>query len=261
MTAFQHVYVTVHGRWSSGPWAGEAGQFGLRLCTVPTLAAPEKGKIFAPSANGDVVLDQGVQVGTHGTLTRVWTGRIGPLGSEDNWDAAYQVDIAEDIWAYLDATKALHATLWQWTHVKQAAISSAGAVIEGSSTYTFTTPVQGTTASTLPPQVSAAISLRANIPGRRGRGRIYLPGLAQTWVSADGTIPTTPATTARTALKALVDNLQDPPGTPDQIPIVSLLSPGAATAVRPAEIRTGNRLDTIQSRRRQVAEAYTALPL
>ena len=94
----QHVYVTAHGSWSTGPWVGEAAQFGLRLCVSPVIGAPDMGTVFTPQVNGDVVRDQGTAAGTHGTLARTFSCRIGPVGSELNWDAAYQIDVAEDIW-------------------------------------------------------------------------------------------------------------------------------------------------------------------
>ena len=81
VTSFQHVYVTAHGSWASGPWVGEAAQFGLRLCIADAISSPALGSIFTPSGNGDAVTDQGTSAGTHGTLTKTWDGRIGPLGS------------------------------------------------------------------------------------------------------------------------------------------------------------------------------------
>jgi hypothetical protein len=119
----------------------------------------------------------------------------------------------------------------------------------------------GGTANGLPPQVAMALSTRANLVGRRGRGRVYLPALAATMLNADGTINNTPAGTLRTAFKTLIDNLQATPGFSVMIPIVSIMSADSPTVVRPVEVRSGNRLDTIQSRRRQVAEVYTSTAL
>ena len=257
----QHVYVTAHGSWSTGPWVGEAAQFGLRLCVSPVIGAPDMGSEFTPQVNGDVVRDQGTAAGAHGTLARTFSCRIGPVGSELNWDASYQIDIAEDVWTFLTATASHVSPSFRWTHVKQAAVSAAGDTLEHSSIYTFASPIVGSGTGTLPPQVALAVSLRANLIGRRGRGRLYFPAMTSVSLATDGTVSTTTASSLRASLKTLVDNLQDPTGTPDYIPIVSILSPGQPTAVRPEQIRTGNRFDTIQSRRRQVPESYTSLPL
>lgn len=261
MTALQHVYLTAHGTWNSGPWAGEGAQFGLRLCTADTASAPALGTIWTPEINGDAVVDSGTQAGTNGTLTKTWTARRGLPGSTENWDAGLQIDMAEDMRTFLVAITAYHATFFRWTHVKVSPVSAAGKAIQSSSVYTFTTPIAGTGAGTLPPQIAMALSLRADIIGRRGRGRIYLPALVPAVNDTTGVVPTATQATFRTAFKTLVDNLQNLPGTPQYIPIVSILSPGQATVVRPSQIRTGNRLDTIQSRRRQVAEVYATTAL
>lgn len=261
MTALQHVYLTIHGSWNSGPWVGEGAQFGLRLCTADTASAPALGTIWTPETNGDAVVDSGTQAGANGTLTKTWTARRGLPASTENFDAAMQIDMAEDMRTFVDAVRGNMATNFRWTHVKMSPVSAAGKAIQSSSVYTFTTPVAGGGVGTLPPQIALALSLRADIIGRRGRGRIYLPALVPAVNDTTGVVPAATQTALRTAFKALVDNLQNLPGTPQYIPIVSILSPGQATVVRPSQIRTGNRLDTIQSRRRQVAEVYATTAL
>ena len=261
MSNLSHVYLTAHGSFTSGPWTGEAAQFGLRLCFVPTISAPDKGAIFTPQANGAIVADTGTTAGTNGTLARTWTARIGPVGSDENVDAGMQVDMAEDVRTFLNAVKAYTSASFRWTHVKVAGVDTAGEIPLNSAVYTFTTPIVGTGSNAQPPQVALALSLRANLVGRRGRGRIYMPALAGAILTSDGTLGNSPGTTFRTAFKTLIDDLQNLPGTPDYIPIVSVMSADSVDAVRPLHIRTGDRLDTIQSRRRQVAETYTTLAL
>jgi hypothetical protein len=261
MTALQHIYVTAHGIWTSGPWVGESAQFGLRLAIAETGAMPDKGTTFDIALNGDVVTDQGTSAGTHGTLTRTWTARRGPTGSNENADAGFQVDIAEDFWTFLDGIKAYVASTFKWTTVKLAPIGADGKTIGTSSVYTFTTQLAGSSASYMPPQLAVALTMRANILGRRGRGRVYMPAVASGAVSSDGTLAATPANTYRAALVALINNLQNVPGTPDYIPLVVVTSAGQASAVRPSEVRTGSRVDTIRSRREQIPETYTTTPL
>ena len=261
MTNLSHVYLTAHGSFTTGPWTGENAQFGLRLPFVPTISAPDKGAIYTPASNGEIVADTGTTAGTNGTLARTWTARIGPVGSDENVDANMQVDMAEDVRTFVNAIKAYTSSAFRWTHVKIAGVDTLGDIPRNSAVYTFTTPVVGTGTTAQPPQVALALSLRANLVGRRGRGRIYVPALAGAILTSDGTLATSPGTTMRTAFKQLVDDLQNLPGTPDYIPIVSVMSADSADAVRPLHIRTGDRLDTIQSRRRQVAETYTTLAL
>lgn len=261
MTALQHMYVTAHGSFATGAWIGEAAQFGIRLAIDETGAMPEKGAIFDLMLHGDVAVDQGTQAGTHGVLTRTWTARRGPSGSTENADAGFQIDLAEDVWTFLDAIKAYTYSAFKWTHVKIAPVSAAGATIGTASVYTFTTPLAPTGSALLPPQVALAVTLRANILGRRGRGRIYLPAVAQTVCTSDGLVSGPPVTGIRAAFVSLVNNLQNVPGTPDYIPLVTVTSPGQASGVRPSQVRMGQKLDTIRSRREQVPEVYTTTDL
>lgn len=106
-----------------------------------------------------------------------------------------------------------------------------------------------------------AVTLRANIVGRTGRGRIYLPALSATLVASNGLIVSGSADTIRAAFKTLIDNLQNVAGFSTYLPIVVVTSAGAATAVRPVEVRTGSRIDTVKSRRQQVDETYTSTAL
>lgn len=261
MATLQHVYVTAHGSWASGPWLGESAQFGIRCVLAETGAMPAVGETFTPMANGDVTVESGTEVGTNGTLTKTWTARRGPTGSTENADAGFQIDLAEDVRTFLNTIKAYQRSTWRWTHVKMSPIDATGKTVGVSSVYTFTTALAGSSTNQYPPQIAMAISLRANIVGRRGRGRFYLPGLSSTLGTSDGTINPTDANAIRAAAVTLINNIQNVPGTPDYIPLVAIMSAGSATAVRPAEVRTGSRFDTIRSRREQVPETYTATAL
>lgn len=262
MTALQHIYVTAHGSFNSGSWVGESAQFGLRLAIAETGAMPDKGTTFDMALHGDVANDQGQTVGTNGTLTRTWTARRGPTGSTENCDAGFQIDVAEDVRAFLNTIKAYQGSSFRWTHIKLAPVSEAGQTIGTSSVYTLTSPIAGSASSMLPPQMAFAVTMRANILGRTGRGRIYVPALSNSaFVSTDGVIQTTPQTGLRTAFIDMLNALQNLPGTPDYVPLVVITSPGKASAVRPSEVRTGQRIDTIRSRREQVPETYVTVAL
>ena len=261
MGNLHHAYATLHGSYNTGAWVGENAQIGIRLPFVSAVAAPDKGAIFTPEVGGAITPDFGVQTGANGSLAKTFTARVGPAGSPVNLDAGMQIDIAEDLFTFASTVKAYQYSAFRWTHVKIAAVDETGIVPVTSSVYTFNTPQAGGVSTGLPPQVAMALSTRANLLGRRGRGRVYLPALASTVLASDGTILAGTGTTLRAAFKTLIDNLQSLPGSPAYIPIVAVMSNDSDTAVRPVEVRTGNRLDTIQSRRRQVAESYTVTAL
>lgn len=261
MTTLQHIYATAHGTFLTGSWVGEGAQFGLRMVIANNTAAPEKGTTFTPMENGDVVTDQGQTSGTNGVLTRTWTCRLGETGSNENADAAFQIDIAEDLRTFLYALRTYSSTAFAWNSIKLAPVSAAGRTIGTSSVYQFGTVVQGTGTGLLPPQLAAAVTMRANILGRRGRGRIYLPALASAAVATTGLLTAAFTDAARAAMVTLIGDIENAPGTPVYEPIVVVTSAGAATVVRPSQVRTGQRADTIRSRREQVAEVYTSTNL
>lgn len=263
MAALQHIYLTAHGEWTTASWLGEKAQIGLRLAIVEDADAPARGSVFDIPENGDVAIDSGSGSGTHGTLTRTWTARRGPIGSTENCDSAFQIDLAEDMWIFLDAMKASVKDSFRWTHVKIAPILASGAYGAPSATYTFTTPVVGTSSAgtNFPPEVALALSLRAPVLGRRGRGRVYIPGLITTVGATDGTVSSGSRTTFGGYLATLVGNLEDAPGTEEYGPIVMVTSAGSATAVRPSEVRVGSHFDAQRRRQHQVPETFTATAL
>lgn len=261
MSNMQHVYLTAHGSYPSGAWLGEAAQIGVRLAFQPVLSAPDKGSIFTPQQGGAITPDYGSLAGAHGTLSKTWTARIGETGSLENVDAGRQVDLAEDFWKFLDAIKTHQHSAFRWTHVKCAAVDPDGKSPVVSSVYTFTSPLVGGGSGGLPPQVAMALSTRANLVGRRGRGRVYLPALSVSTIQTDGTVDPVDANAMRASFKTLIDDLQASPGLSVNQAIVFVGSADSPTVVRPVEIRTGSRFDTIQSRRRQVVEAYATTAL
>jgi len=260
MANLHHIYVTAHGEYTTAAWLGEKGQIGIRLPITHGASEPAKGSVFTPVENGSVDIDSGTQAGTNGTLTRTWTARLGPIGNPDNADAAMQADLGDDFWTFLNTIKAYHSNYWRWTHVKIAPILADGSYGAPSAVYTFTSPLTGTGATpSSPPEVALAVSLRAGIIGRRGRGRMYLPALSSTaTLSGDGTVQSACATALVSATQTLVTNLENMPGTEEYGPMVAVMSAGSATAVRPSQVRVGNHFDAQRRRQHQVVESYTS---
>jgi hypothetical protein len=261
MVAVSHIYITAHGEYhGSSPWVGEFAQIGLRLAYVDVTAEPAKGSVFTIMPNGDAVADSGTTAGANGSLTRAWTARIGPTGSTENMDAGEQIALAEDMRTFLAAVAPYQAASFRWTHIKLAPAATDGKYYQPAGVYVLTTPVvgsaSGTYGITLPPEVSIAASLRAPIVGRRGRGRMYIPGLASLAMNSDGLVASATQTGIATALNTLVDNLDNRGGTPDYDGCVIVTSVGSSTAVRPSQARVGNHADVQRRRQSQVNESY-----
>lgn len=263
MADLHHIYVTAHGEFLTAPWAAERAQIGFRLPIAAEASLPPKGTTWTPIDNGAVAIDSGVQAGTNGTLTRTWTARLGPVGSPDNADAAMQADLGDDVWTFLNTIKAQQHNGFRWTHVKIAPILSDGKYGAPSAVYQFTAPLTGTVANAwTPPELAAAVSFRAPIIGRRGRGRFYLPALSSTQIEiTDGTLKSSARTALRDAAATLVTNVENIPGIEDFGPMLSVLSAGSATAVRPSEVRVGNHWDVQKRRQDQALETYSSVAL
>lgn len=264
MAKLQHVYLTAHGEWTLTPWLAEKAQIGIRATIHEDGNEPAKGAVFTiADDNGDIVQDIGSLAGTHGTLQKAWTARLGPVGSSENADGTFQVDLAEDFWAYLDSIKAWFVAGFRWTHIKIAGVTAAGLAPFGSGTYTFTTPLAGTAGGNvpLPPEVAVAVSLRAPITGRRGRGRMYLPGLVSGALTVDGTVNSSQASDMATKTKTFITNLEDVPGTEEYTPVVTVMSAGGSVGVRPSQVRVGSHFDVQRRRQHQAIEAFTTVTI
>lgn len=264
MTALHHIYVTAHGEYTVGSWVGETAQIGLRLAVESEGSLPAKGGLFEPfSGHGDVVADAGTLAGTHGTLTRSWTSRMGTAGSSENADAAFQVDLAEDVWVFLNTIKGVQNNTFRWTHIKIAPILADGKYGAGAALYSITTPLAGAVSTaTTPPELAVAVSMRGAVLGRRGRGRVYVPALTIASINAaDGTISVTTQNSLAAALVTLITDLENGPGTEVMTPLVMVTSAGAPMAVRPSQVRIGSHWDVQRRRQSQVPEVYATTAL
>lgn len=258
----QHLYVTAHGYYYQGPYEGETGQIGFRFAFVPVATSPVAGETFTVPENGDAVPEFGQQAGTNGTLNKTWTARVGQAGSIENWGGTEQAAMGDIVHTLLFALKAYQNNNWRWTSVKQAPIDALGKTIGTASTYDFTADIQGVSTSSMPAQMALAISSRANIVGRSGRGRYYVPALGDNILASDGSVGGTAGNTILTATKTFVDSAQGVIGGLSLYRALYMVtSGGKATGVRPVELRVGNLMDTIRSRRAQVEESYTVQTL
>lgn len=265
MAEMQHVYVTAHGNYTPSVWAGEHFQIGLRLGMWDSGNEPARGAMVTMPLNGNVVKDTGSYSGANGTLARAWAARIGPTGSGENADAAWQTDICEDFRAFLVSLATKQSAVVRWTHFKIAPILADGKYGEHGATYQLTTPIVGSgtvdaSRRPLPPEVALALTLRANILGRRGRGRMFLPGFYSdpNSVDADGCVYSGLATTILGYAQTLIAALENAPGSEAYGPLVVITSAGKPDAVRPVEVRVGNHWDVQRRRQTQATETYTS---
>lgn len=251
-----HLYVTAHGEFLNA-WAGEFAQMGMRIGVWPIgtasgpirplhdLGAPTETYNTYSTTNFDVI--QQFNQDTPGV----------PISFSEFCD-----DLAEDFRTFLNTVKSYQSTGFRWTHLKMSPVElGTGKMRVPGSIYTLKSPLAGGVTAMLPPEVSVALSTRAAIVGRRGRGRMYLPGLSTGVSGNDGKVPVGTRNTLAAALKQLVVDINDQPGL-DTMDIRSIICSGNSTsAVIPTEVRVGDHLDAQRRRQHQVDETYTTLSL
>jgi hypothetical protein len=272
-----HVYLTMHGKWTSGAFVGETGQIGIRYAIIDKINSADPSKPMFPMPSWPGSAEAFTDVNTTNLVGSVfwdaWVNATGIPGGDYHLNHTVQADMAEDARTFLTALAAEESVNWQWTHVKIALISrdpiprpapgvgNRGYYVYPSSVLTFKTPIAGklptSTHLTLPPEVACCASMRTAVLGRKGRGRVYVPALTVGALAPDGSVKPATATALATAVKTLNNNLANLPGF-DPLMYNSgivITSPGADTGVWPRESRVGNHFDV--QRRRQLDEPQT----
>lgn len=257
------MYVSMHFDYSvASGWAGETAQIGLRLGMVPTIGAPDMGALFtlpvASSVSG--ATEQGSDANWNYSCN--WSAHWGENPTEATIDLTQQADMAADCLTFWNAIKTACNTGVRFVGVKLAPIQPDGTYSYGASEWRLKTPIGGIVSTGMPPETALAVSMIADVIGRRGRGRMFLPGLATTACTSYGKVGGGTITTVGAATKTLIDNLQNLSGVPQgYFPLVSVCSNNDTTAIRPQTVRVGNHFDVQRRRQHQVAEnmTYTSL--
>ena len=254
------IYVTAHFDMLT-PWVGEMAQIGWRLGVVPTDTIPDKGLEFTPLPASASQLDP--QSGSNATWR--WQSVWSADWTNDTWDHLSNLARAEAIKTYWTGIATYFAQIVRLTSVKFALIKPDGKYAYPSSVYELLNPVPGYASSGVPapPEVAIATTLKANVIGRRGRGRWYLP-VPQLFAgyTDNGTVAETVRTNLADKGKTLVGALDTNAGTfQDHSAIVAIASANSATMVRPSQVRVGNHYDAQRRRQQQVTETYTSLAL
>ena len=248
MSQYSHVYAVMQGAFKSGTsWFGEMAQVGLRIAVWPTTATVDTD---APLP----IRDCTSKYGTYDDAA--FTGAVGFNGAEIYWTTEDQKDVANAMRSWADAIKGLQSQDFEWKSVKLTPISPDGKAAANPSNFVFKTKVAGTNAGLLPPQLAVAASLRSVVPGRRGRGRMYVPALGGSAVFAsNGMVGSTATTTLGNATRALLTSIGGIGGGDVNTKVV-VTSAGNDRYVLPSEVRIGNQADTQRRRRNGVRETY-----
>jgi len=267
MAGEKHLYLVVAGGYGSSAagLGAEEWQFGIRLLAGPGGEPDPIGQI---TNNWDVVAANIDRTETAWTIQGNWSieGGVNDLDPGDYLN----VQAMPAVEAFIETSTMLNIALQLRQvrlypigapdgHVVPAPPYAQGTPVVG--TWTGTLPTGGTSGAMMPPDAAAVVSLRTQQIGRRGRGRVYLPGLhvgVMESSSNRGTVTSAWCTLAAGAMKTLLEDLQ-----------ISSLSDGFD--VRPIvtgspytdyslinSARVGNLVDGQRRRKKSVTEAYVA---
>lgn len=249
-----HIYVTMHGEFT-GAWAGEFAQMGFRFGIFPL--GTSQGPIRPLHDLGAPTQTFNTYDTTHFNVVESFTSDT--PGVPIAW-SEYLDDCAADVWTFLNTVKSYQSTAFRWTHLKFSAVElGTGRVRVPGTIYTLKTPLSGGAANMLPPEVSIALSMRAGIVGRRGRGRMYLPAVASTTNDNSGKVVAGNRTALANATAALITAINDQPGLDTLQTRVIVTSAAATDCVLPTEVRVGDHFDAQRRRQHQVDEVYTTV--
>lgn len=181
------------------------------------------------------------------------------LDSKGTQDIA---DRVRDVWTSLitgglrnsvPAQAALFAATTQWTTVDVYKVDAAGRATEQASA-TFAPTVKGSGTGALAPQLSLVATLLTAVPGRSGRGRMYLGGLSNSLSGADGRLAANNAAAIASAWAQMYADLRHDAADPDDFrPVVASPTKGTANAI--TKVQVGDVFDTMRSRRANLVEA------
>ena len=114
----------------------------------------------------------------------------------------------------------------------------------------------------MPTEVSCAVSWKTPQVGRRGRGRIFLPGLTQTATDSNGFLTSTFVSNAVSRGVTLVTDLTVESVTPTVTHVKPIVTGAPWTRYGViTSVNVGTVADSQRRRRRQLVESRTSVPV
>ena len=256
MANYTHVYAVLEGAWvDSSPWDGEIAQCGLRVAAWPSPTSPDPMAAL-PIRTCELATETHDE--TVFSVFQGFAGTDGGLGTPA-WTYPDQLALATAIYDFMNAIKARVASKFAWGRIKLSPIGPDGLNAAGPTVFSLKTPFVGTdSGQQLPPQNSVALSFVRRIPGRRGRGRMFIPAVGVGALTTDGLVGSTPNGVYRNAGKGLDTAIKAMGGGTDWEYRLVVTSAASANYVMPAEVRVGNIVDTQRRRRNAIRETFTS---
>jgi hypothetical protein len=139
-----------------------------------------------------------------------------------------------------------------WSKVTGYKVDALGKAQEQAES-AFTPATKGANPGAMPPQVALVVTLLTALPGRSGRGRIYLGGLSAAITENNGRLFSGTQPVVAAAMTGFYKRLRNTPNAQDLFrPVV--VSPTTTTANKITRISVGDVFDTQRSRRKGLQE-------
>lgn len=256
MADYTHVYAVLEGAWvPSSVWDGEIGQMGLRVGAWPSPTSPDPLAAL-PIRTCELVTETHDEADA--SVFQGFQGSGGGLGTPA-WTYPDQLGLATAILAFMNAIKPRVSSKFAWNRIKLSPIAPDGKNAAGPTVFSLKTPLVGTdSGQSLPPQNSVALSFVRRIPGRRGRGRMFIPAVGSGSITPEGQLGGTANAAYRDAGKGLDTAIKAMGGGTDWEYRLVVTSAASANYVLPAEVRVGNIVDTQRRRRNAIRETFTS---
>jgi hypothetical protein len=251
----KHLYCTARGDWNASDLALETWQMGIRLWADTSV--PDDFGHLPSTGDFEAAADSGSDSGGTWTSSFAWN----EIGGSVIVPGDYLTEQAAPAWKTFIESAGLSSLLRLKT-VHLYPIQSTGLAFEGrSAVYTYNTPPVGaSSAQLLPTECSICVSWGTGTPGRRGRGRIFVPGIVTTPLDSHAFVGSSGRSNLVSQGQALAQNLAvegAAPGDPHVRPAI-IGAPWTQYSVI-TSTSVGSVVDAQRRRRRQLTEVRTSL--
>lgn len=263
----KHLLLQIEGGYTSPALQAERWQCGLRLALwEPSWGTGSPDLVGTLSRSWAPVADNQTRAETNFSVESTWRidGGFGSFFSPVDY-LAEQVEPAVRSWF----NNTIHGSTIQVEQMRLYPIGPDGKAVPAppysqgtpaSLTYTQNRPKGTASGGMMPLQVAVAVSHRTPQTGRKGRGRMFLPGIAVSAVASDTSINSTTRGEITTRQRSLLEDLAYTGGNPllgNWLVRACVIGAPWTQYAQITEVRCGSVPDTQRRRRNALEETYS----
>ena len=264
MAGEKHLLMTVQGGYTDSDLINEKWQTTLRLALFAGPSGDSAPDIGTLPNNWEPVAASVSRVETSWTITSNWSIDLGS-GASFAPDDYLNDQVAPALSSWFANTT--HSNQCRVEQVRLYPIGSDGKAVPAvpyligspcTLTYTGSYPTGSGASGIMPLQIALVASHRTPQIGRRGRGRMFLPGISSTAVSTDGQVSTTPRNAARDQQIAFLEAVSYLDALTEWFLIPAVIGSPWTQYSRISSVQVGNWPDTQRRRRNGLVETYSS---